>query len=248
MINTNKYDHIIADGFGTLFDHNLDPLPGALMFITNNKNLTLFSNIGSMTGDLLRSKLEKKFELLPKNIITSLDLTIKKLKELNLKEISHFGGINAQEALESNFNLTCNYNAEALVMTSLPNQNYIESCQNALNFFLNENKKIILANPDRITPEPPFKITVAMFFDIFLNQAEKIKKTVGSMEIGKPILSLSDLNIDESSSILVIGDNPDTDTELGNYLNCDSILISKNMHSIPAPTFIVEGLDKIENF
>ena len=248
MIKLSDYRKIILDGFGTIFDESMNPYIGAEDFIKENyKKIILLSNVGSITGDILKTKLRSSFNIVPKKVITSLDLTISYLKKNSIKTISHYGGSKTEEILKRHFHITKLDTDESnlLVMTSLPDKLFIKNTQKALNFFCHNNKSIILANPDRITIDPPYKITVAMIFDMLKNQAKNSKEDVLTKEIGKPNINLSELDITNETKILVIGDNPDTDIKMSVNLNCNSILISKNPDQKSSSTYVIDCINKL---
>lgn len=248
MIKLSDFNKIILDGFGTIFDENMHPLKGAEDFIReNHKKIILLSNVGSITGDILKTKLKNSFNIVPKKVITSLDLTISYLKNKSIITFSHYGGSKTEEILKKHFQILQldKDESDLLVMTSLPDQFFIKNTQKALNFFCHNNKSIILANPDRITIDPPYKITVGMIFDMLNNQAKSCKKDISIKEIGKPNVKLSELNIANEKKVLVIGDNPDTDIKLSANLNCKSVLISKNPDKKLSKEYVIDSINRL---
>ena len=229
-IKTEHYDHLIVDIFGTLFNEDYKDLKGAYKFIEKNlETITLVSNIGSIRGKNLKKKLGLTGKLSSVKVITSLDLAIKYLdSNHSSSQIMHYGGNKAKRELSMSFNIQSCYSksSDVLIMTSLPSENFIKDSQNAMRFFLETNKEILLANPDRITPEPPFKLRVAMIFDMLRQQAKKLNKNINFKEIGKPYLKRIDLGIKDNDKVLVIGDNPDADISLADCLECESVLIT----------------------
>lgn len=229
-VKIENYDHLIVDIFGTLFNEEYEELKGAYKFIEKNlEKVTLVSNIGSIKGEDLKKKLNLIGKLAPIKVITSLDLAIKYLESnYSSSQIMHFGGKKAEHELSKLFNIQNCYSksSDVLIMTSLPSENFIKDTQQAMRFFLETDKEILLANPDRITPEPPFKIRVAMIFDMLRQQSKRLRKNIKFKEIGKPNLKRSDLKIKNRDKVLVIGDNPDTDISLANSLQCESVLVT----------------------
>jgi ribonucleotide monophosphatase NagD (HAD superfamily) len=230
-IDLGIYDVIILDGFGTLYDKKLMPLPGALGIIRSiGTKSILFSNVGSMTGFQLKGRLKSAFIKLPSNIITSMDMLQRYLKQQNIKSVFHYGGEAAAEVLtDSEITIVPDdEDAAVLVFTSLPGQDWIRASQSALRLIKSRKvKHVILANPDRLLPSEHVGINVGMMFDMLIKSWPDEDYPLTIVEIGKPMLNRSDFDIDNEARILVIGDNQITDGGLAKSLGADFILISK---------------------
>ena len=233
LTELSKYEVIILDGFGTLYDKDLLPLPGAidLLHSVSNKSI-LFSNVGSMTGNQLRSRLASKFINLPNKIMTSLDILMQYLKRNNLKDIYHFGGLKTSELLTSNGISVVPFSddADVIVFSSLPSENWIQDSQSVLRLINNlKVTQLILSNPDRLLSGDHVGINVGMMFDMLVNSwPNDVIGTFNILELGKPKLNKLDFDINGKKNILVIGDNYITDGGLAQNLDCDFNLISKN--------------------
>tara|TARA_B100000963_G_scaffold359192_1_gene385773 strand:+ start:9162 stop:9935 length:774 start_codon:yes stop_codon:yes gene_type:complete len=232
-IKLSNYQLIIFDGFGTLYDKDLLPLPGAIDLLNKIGNQSiLFSNVGSITGDELRERLAKNFNRLPSRIITSLDILLRYLKKNDINEIYHYGGLKTAELLtKSNISVVpFEKESDIIVFTSLPSENWIKDSQSVLKL-INDNKvkQVILANPDRLLPGEHVGINIGMMFDVLINNWPINKRnTFNVLELGKPMLTKSDMDIKDGEKILIIGDNNITDGGLAKNLNCDFSLISKD--------------------
>ena len=245
-----SYDHIIIDGHGTLYDDKYTPCAGALKFMRKYyKKTILFSNIGSKTGYELEQTLKVKFSILPYKIITSLDLMLNHIEKNKYRSIFHFGNNKLNHEINRYVpkiieNYEKRIKPDAVLFTSLPQDSVILRMQAALNYILSCNAKILLANPDRITLNPPYKITVAILCDSIINSLSKIKRNIEIVEFGKPYIGKDDLNIKSYSDVVVIGDNPWTDVALAKKMGCDSILITAKdvSKSVPYPVYKIKSL------
>ena len=139
-------------------------------------------------------------------------------------------------------------NIDAIIFTSLINNQWIANTEAALNIIIKTNADILLGNPDRISPEPPYNFTVTLILDSLLS----LSKTIGSektiKEFGKPYLSNEMINMHNNKKLVIIGDNPWTDIKQGNKFQCDSILLSsksKTYEGDLAPTFTVKSLKEL---
>lgn len=230
MIDFASYDLVVFDGFGTLYDKNLVPLPGALELLEDmSYESILFSNVGSIRGDQLRIRLTNQFENLPSTILTSMDLLIQYLSEVDVKSVYHFGGRVAGLELE-NQGITLSSPSdqpEIIVFTSLPGDDWIQLSQSVLRMINSQNlQKLVLANPDRLLPGEHVGINVGMVFDMLVESWPKLAYDLPTVEIGKPNLTRCQLNIEDDKKVLVIGDNLITDGGLAGRLDADFVLIS----------------------
>jgi ribonucleotide monophosphatase NagD (HAD superfamily) len=231
MNNFNDYEHVVIDGFGTLYDKNFIPLEGAsrLLDVISDKGI-LFSNMGSISGLQLKDRLNGKFEFLPRKVITSLDILCRFLISENIKTIYHYGGKRADRTLR---NITRIVNSidkpvNALVFTSLPDDNWIKESQAILRYiYRHRDAKMILANPDRLLPGKHVGLNVGMMFDMLSQNWPRQEFNLSKIEIGKPLLKRSDLGLNHKEHVLVIGDNNFTDGGLAKALDADFILISE---------------------
>ena len=66
---------------------------------------------------------------------------------------------------------------------------WIKRTESALNLIIKTDADILLGNPDRISPEPPFNFTVTLILDSLLNLSDVLQKKKLSKEFGKPNLS-----------------------------------------------------------
>ena len=231
QVKLSSYELVIFDGFGTLYDKNLLPLPGAIDLISEiGSKAILFSNVGSMTGDQLRDRLAKNFIHLPSRIITSLDILLRYLKKNNIREIYHYGGSKTVKLFIQNHISVVPFekDSDTLVFTSLPTSNWIQDSQSVLKLINDlKVKQVILANPDRLLPGDHVGINVGMMFDTVINNWPLCTRNgLNILELGKPSLTKYDLKIKDVEKILVIGDNIITDGGLAKSLNCDFNLIS----------------------
>lgn len=230
-IDLDIYDVMILDGFGTLYDKKLEPVPGSieLLRLIGTKSI-LFSNVGSMTGFQLKGRLKTTFIELPSKVITSMDMLQRYLKQQNIKSVFHFGSEVAAEALtDSKIKVVPDEEeTDALVFTSLPGRDWIRASQSVLRLINSRKvKHVILANPDRLLPGEHVGINVGMMFDMLIKSWPDQDYPLTIIEIGKPKLNRRDFDIDNEARILVIGDNQITDGGLAKSLGADFILISK---------------------
>ena len=110
------------------------------------------------------------------------------------------------------------------------------------------NADILLGNPDRISPEPPFNFTVTLILDSLLNLSNILENKRIAKEFGKPHLTREMIKVKKDEKLVVIGDNPWTDIALGNNLECKSILISSKSDLIqdaPSPSLSIKSLEEI---
>ena len=230
MIDLSSYDLVVFDGFGTLYDKDLLPLPGALELLEDMScDSILFSNVGSITGDQLRIRLTSQFDDLPSTILTSMDLLIRYLNDLDVKSIYHFGGRMAGLELEKQGITLASLRdqPEIIVFTSLPGDDWIQLSQSVLRMINSQNlQKLILANPDRLLPGEHVGINVGMVFDMLVESWPKSTYDLPIVEIGKPNLNRCQLNIEDHKNVLVLGDNLITDGGLASRLDADFVLIS----------------------
>ena len=75
------------------------------------------------------------------------------------------------------------------------------------------NVEIILANPDRISPNPTYNFTVSLITDGLLGLANRIIDEKNIIEFGKPYLTKQVLSIIENEKLVTLGDNPWTDVK-----------------------------------
>lgn len=230
-IDLDIYDVIILDGFGTLYDKKLVPVPGSIELLRSiGTKSILFSNVGSMTGFQLNERLKSTFIELPSNVITSMDMLQRYLKQEGIKSVFHYGGKAAAEVLtDSEITVVPDdEDADVLVFTSLPGQDWIRESQSALKLINSRKvKHVILANPDRLLPGEHVGINVGMMFDMLIKSWPDKDYPLTIVEIGKPMLNRNEFDIDNEARILVIGDNQITDGGLAKSLGADFILISK---------------------
>ncbi len=230
MIDFSSYDLLVFDGFGTLYNRDLHPLPGAIELLEDvNCDSILFSNVGSITGDQLRIRLNAQFNHLPSTILTSMDLLIQHLYDHDINSLYHFGGCVAGLELEKHGITLASLKdqPEIVAFTSLPGDDWIQLSQDVLRMINNQNiQKLILANPDRLLPGEHVGINVGMVFDMLLQSWPKSAYDLPIFEIGKPNLNREQLNIEDYKNILVLGDNIITDGGLASQLDADFVLIS----------------------
>jgi len=238
MDKLNSYDKIILDGFGTLYDKNYIPLKGAnkLLKIIHEKSV-LFSNVGSKTSTTLKNDISKKFDIVPTEILTSFDLLLLYISELKIKEIFHFGGEHAENELKNN-GIVIDDRSQTIIFSSLPQSNWIQKSQLVLKKILhNQASKIILANPDRIIISKHIGINVGMMFDMLIKSwPSNVYENLELIEIGKPNISRKVFSINNSSKILVIGDNFITDGGLASSLKADFCFIGDNLKKSESDT------------
>ena len=213
----SKYSKIILDVSHTLYDNNQVPMQGAEEFLNKYKHkIIILSNIGSLTGEELKKKLNSKFNINLENVITSLDLVINHLKTFNYSNIFHYGSFKVLEKLIRKTNLNFvdfnNPKIETVLFTSLCNSSsWIKLTQNTLNVMTRPGIKIILGNPDRSCPIKPHNFTVSLIHDALMSSCSELGYKPDGIEIGKPYIGRLDLGISINDKIVVIGDNPKTD-------------------------------------
>jgi ribonucleotide monophosphatase NagD (HAD superfamily) len=232
MINFADYDKIILDGYGTLYDRNFIPFEGALKLLglIGNKGV-LFSNIGSLRGSELKDKVRMSFGFSFTQVITSLDLLCNYINENNIKKIYHYGGASARNELMKITSLTNSIKdfADAIVLTSLPQENWIKESQDLLRYInIHKDVKVILSNPDRLLPGSDVGINVGMMFDMLIKPWPSKGFKLSQIEIGKPNLTRNDLLLNTNEKLLVVGDNYKTDGGLAKEINSEFVLISKD--------------------
>jgi len=226
----SSFDKILLDVSGTLYCNKKNPFLGAKEFLQNYyQKIIIFSNIGSKTGLELKKELHNIFDVPIPNVITSLDLLLKFLEEKSYKNVFHYGQQNVANKITPFVeNIVNDYEEEmdAIIFTSLAGDKWIKKTELALNLILESNADILLGNPDRISPEPPFHFTTTLILDGLLNLSNVLGNKKTAIEFGKPNLTKKILDIQKNQELVIIGDNPWTDIQQGINLNCDSILIS----------------------
>ncbi len=248
-----NYDYIIVDGNGTLYEDNYHPIKGSENFLEKYKSKTvLFSNIGSKTGEEVIYEMTRYFRVIPSIAYTSLDLLLAYLNDQQFNSVFHFGNNIVEKKISKLVdrivsNISDTVTPQALIFTSLPSDKWIKITQVALNYMLTTNAEIILANPDRISPIQPYKITVGILLDGLMQAASKIREVRRVVELGKPSLNKVFFRIEDNSRIVVVGDNPWTDILLGAQLDCDTILVSPNgpIKGAPVPTYTVKSIEEL---
>ena len=118
---------------------------------------------------------------------------------------------------------------DAIIFTSLVDKKWIQRTESALNLMMTTNADILLGNPDRISPEPPFNFTVTLILDSLLNLSDILENKRIAKEFGKPNLTREMIEVEKDEKLVVIGDNPWTDIALSKNLKCESILISSKL-------------------
>jgi len=247
------YDYIIIDGHGTLYNDQYHPCEGAIEFLKRyGSKAILFSNIGSKTGDELQKTIANYFQVFPARIHTSLDLLLDHLASSDYNKVFHFGDSRTCQKIKDLVGQVVTdelfaEKLEALVFTSLPSENWIRRMQAALNYIASSNAEILLGNPDRISQITPYKITVAILLDGFINALSNLNTRKKITEFGKPRLAKSFFDIVPTDRVVVIGDNPWMDVLLAEYLHCDSILVTSNdmLEGTPRATFHVKSLEEL---
>jgi ribonucleotide monophosphatase NagD (HAD superfamily) len=230
---SSEYDVFVLDGFGTLYDKDFIPLPGAneLLRLIGGSSL-LFSNVGSMTGDQLKDKMMVNFSYTPFKVLTSLDLLLQFLLKEKIQEVYHYGGLFAEKELKKYVDIVKNVKSpvDAIVFTSLPGGDWIKKSQDILRY-IDQHKKVdlILANPDRMLPGEHVGVNVGMMFDMLTRDWIKNENFIlSTTEIGKPNLSRIELEILKDLRVLVIGDNFITDGGVADFINADFAHISSS--------------------
>tara|TARA_B100001250_G_scaffold413928_1_gene449812 strand:+ start:2534 stop:3289 length:756 start_codon:yes stop_codon:yes gene_type:complete len=248
----SKFDKILLDVSGTLYSNKKVPLEGSKIFLENfYDKIIIFSNIGSKTGLELQKDLSAIFKVPIPKTITSLDILIHFLKKKSYKSVFHFGSKKVEKKIQPFIKkIVSNYsdNIDAVIFTSLIDEGWIHKAEVALNIILKNDSDILLGNPDRISPEPPFHFTTTLILDGLLNLSNILGKRKAAIEFGKPDLTKKILDIKVDEKLVVIGDNPWTDIQQSINMNCDSILISSKSNlsrNQPTPTFIVSSLNKL---
>lgn len=231
----SSYSNIILDVSQTLYDSNNTPLEGSYDFLKKyNKKIIIISNIGSLTGNDLRIKLNNIFSIKLNKVITSLDLVIEYLNKKQLDNIFHYGSNKILEKLKKETNLNfiddhLNNKIENLLFTSLcSDSSWIKLTQNALNLMTRENVNIILGNPDRSCPVKPHNFTVSLIHDALLSSCSQLGYETKSIEIGKPNIELDEIGVMLNEKTVVIGDNPRTDGLLAVKNNFDYIQVGNS--------------------
>lgn len=245
----SDYDKILLDVSGTLYCKNKIPLEGSKDFIEKyHDKIIIFSNIGSKTGSELRDDLYSIYNIPIPKVLTSLDLLLDHLSIKNYNKVFHYGSDNVTEKISPFTKKIINQydkDIDALIFTSLISENWIPSTDIALNIIMQNNVEIILANPDRISPNPPYNFTVSLITDGLLGLANRIVDKKNIIEFGKPYLSKQVLSINENDKLVTLGDNPWTDVKQSKLFNCDSILISsetKKYSEDLSPTHVFKSL------
>tara|TARA_B110000116_G_C16797427_1_gene567716 strand:+ start:2494 stop:3252 length:759 start_codon:yes stop_codon:yes gene_type:complete len=249
----SKFDKILLDVSGTLYSNKKEPLNGSKEFLKKYyKKIIIFSNIGSKTGVELKEELFSIFNVPIPNVITSLDLLLKFLEKKSYKTIFHYGQENVANKIKpfvgNIVNDISEENIDAIIFTSLVGSDWIKRTESALNLIIKTDADILLGNPDRISPEPPFNFTVTLILDSLLNLSDVLQKKKLSKEFGKPNLSRKMIKVKKEDKLIVIGDNPWTDIEVSKNLKCQSVLISSKSYLVknsPLHTFSVESLKEI---
>ena len=249
----SEFDKILLDVSGTLYSNKKKPLNGSKEFLKKfHQKIIIFSNIGSKTGGELKKDLSNIFDLPIPDVITSLDLLLKFLEEKSYNTIFHYG----QESVANKIspfvkNIVTDIPKEdidAIVFTSLVDTQWIQRTDSALNLIMKTNADILLGNPDRISPEPPFNFTVTLILDSLLKLSNILENKRIAKEFGKPHLTREMIKVKKDEKLVVIGDNPWTDIALGNNLECKSILISSKSDLIqdaPSPSLSIKSLEEI---
>ena len=245
----SDYDKILLDVSGTLYCKNKTPLEGSKDFIEKYYDkIIIFSNIGSKTGSELRDDLYSIYNIPIPKVSTSLDLLFDHLSIKNYNKVFHYGNDNVTEKI-SPFTKKIMYqydkDIDALIFTSLISENWIPSTDVALNIMMQNNVEIILANPDRISPNPPYNFTVSLIADGLLGLTNRIIDEKNIIEFGKPYLTKQALGINKNEKLVTIGDNPWTDVKQSKLFNCTSILISsetKKYSEDLSPTYVFKSL------
>ena len=244
IINIKEYDLIILDGHGTIYNDSFEPINESEEFVFKYfEKILLLSNIGSKTSEDIAQVFSAKFRKTPHRIITSLDIVINYLKDNEVRSIHHFGNTDALNTIQRSLpNLIICENeissSEYAVFTSLPKDNIIKRIENVLNTIILCNSKVILANPDRISPSTPHKFTVGVIMDGIIKNARKIKKKIEVIEIGKPYLKFSDLGVESDLNIIFVGDNLHTDIKQSEIFHCQGLLLTQyNMDIIDESVF-----------
>jgi ribonucleotide monophosphatase NagD (HAD superfamily) len=214
----SQYSKIILDVSQTLYDDNRTPLEGSFDFLEKyQEKIVIISNIGSLTGNELRNKLNIIFNINITKVITSLDLVIDYLKKKKYDNIYHYGSNKVLGKLkrETNFNFIEDYsssNIETLLFTSLcTDGSWINLTQNTLNLMARGDINIILGNPDRSCPVKPHNFTVSLIHDALLSSCIELGYSPTSIEIGKPNIKMEEMGISLNEKTVVVGDNSKTD-------------------------------------
>ena len=245
----SDYDKILLDVSGTLYCNDKTPLEGSKDFIDKYfDKIIIFSNIGSKTGSELRDDLFSIYDTSIPKVLTSLDLLLDYLSFKNFNKVFHYGNDNVSQKISPfTKKIIKKYekDVDALIFTSLISENWILSTDAALNILMQNNVEIILANPDRISPNPPYNFTVSLITDGLLGLANRIIEEKKIIEFGKPYLKKQVLGVSENEKLITIGDNPWTDVKQSKLFNCDSILISpenKKYSEDLSPTYVFKSL------
>ena len=233
MILLDKKTRIILDVSDTLMGVDGHPLEGAREFMQKYKDqILILSNVGSLTGEKLRIKLENSLNIQIKRVITSLDLVIDRIKSKDFGLIFHYGSDTVQKELEKIPGVQVTHDwrdskINTLLFTSLcSGESYIRKTQGALNTMTRKGVNVILANPDRSRAHYPFNFTVATIYDALIIASNKLGFFPETEEIGKPNLSLNKLeNESDINNYIVVGDNPYTDGELARNNNVPFIQV-----------------------
>tara|TARA_Y100000590_G_C15614534_1_gene975206 strand:+ start:369 stop:1127 length:759 start_codon:yes stop_codon:yes gene_type:complete len=249
----SKFDKILLDVSGTLYSNKKIPLNGSKEFLKKfYQKIIIFSNIGSKTGIELKKELSDIFDVPIPDVVTSLDLLLKFLEEKSYNTIFHYG----QESVVNKIgplvkNVVTDIpeeDVDAIIFTSLTDNEWIKRTESALNLVMKTNADILLGNPDRISPEPPFNFTVTLILDSLLNLSDILENKRIAIEFGKPNLTREMVEVKKDEKLVVIGDNPWTDIALSKNLECESILISSKsdlIENAPLPTSSVKSLKEI---
>jgi len=253
MIILDQYDYIIIDGHQTIYDDQYQPINGAIDLMNKYAHkMILLSNIGSKRGFELSDIVKCNFNLIPLRVITSLDLLIQYLVKKKYKCIYHYGNdlvkLHLNEIVGDVVkSLNRQNEIEALVFTSLPSNDWIQHTQNALNIIKDTKIEILLANPDRVTLDGPYKVTVGIILDGLIHSLRKMTSIDKVIEFGKPNMDREMLNIGNNKKLIVIGDNPWTDIQLSKNLKCDSALLSSGhlLANAPEPTLCIKSLKEL---
>ena len=248
-----NYDKILLDVSGTLYCNQKKPIDGARDFLKKySEKIIIFSNIGSKTGVELKEELNAIFNISIPQVVTSLDLLLKFIEQKSYNTIFHYGNEKVIEKIKPFVKKIAKDDHEkdidAIIFTSLISNRWIESTEAALNIILKKDTDILLGNPDRISPEPPFHFTVTLILDSLLNLSKTLDNKKNVKEFGKPYLTKEMIYINKNEKLITIGDNPWTDIKQGNQFQCDSILLSSQSKTYKgnlSPTFIAKSLKEL---
>lgn len=249
-----EYAGYLVDLDGTMYNGNAK-IEEAADFIqrlrkTGKPFLFLTNNSTASPVDVCENlRVRSNVEAYPEEVLTSTEVTLHYLKELNITRLYAIGDIGLKKGLKAAGFILTEENVEAVVV-GYDNEVDFEKMKKAT-LFIQAGAHFIGTNPDTNIPTEEGLVPGNGALLAFIEASTGVDATI----MGKPKAAMMDealrkLNL-KKDEVLMVGDNYTTDIQAGIQNEIDTLLVltgftqKEDVPNLPIPsTYVIDTLDQ----